>query len=164
MDRDEKAMLLEQFNRAATYVDDLVAGKTTIAKAANIPRAELDAMFEKGKMALQLEDYDTAQGMFASLLFVNPKDMRSAMGLGGALEGLEQYEMAVPVYFIVIATTLYDPVAPFRSGMCLLKLGKKDEALKMFALAQACKGENKDAAKQIYIQKAEGMIKVLMAE
>ena len=60
-----------------------------------------------------------------------------------------------------MATTLYDPVAPFRAGVCLMNLGKKEEAKKFFELAADCREDTKDHRKTVYIDKAEGMLKSL---
>ena len=153
--------LFEQFNQSSKYLDDIFKGKTTIAKVANVPEKDMEEYLVKGQNALQLEDFEKAEEMFTTLLVLNNKDTRAALGLAGALEGQEKYDYAVPIYFTVMATTLYDPVAPFRAGVCLMNLGKKQEAKKFFELAAECREDTKDPKKIVYIDKAEGMLKSL---
>ncbi|MBI9089838.1 MAG: hypothetical protein JEZ12_11530 [Desulfobacterium sp.] len=159
----DKKMLMDEFEKASTYLEAILSGKTTLAKAAKVSTQELDELFTKAQTALQLEDFPKAEELFTTLLVLNNKDTRAAMGLAGALEGQAKYEFAMPVYFLVLATTLYDPVAPFRAGICLMHLGKKEEAIKLFQLAADCKGEIKNPKKQVYIEKANGMLKALAA-
>ena len=153
--------LLEQFNESSKYLDDIFNGKTTIAKMAKVSEKDMEEYLVKGQNALQLEDFEKAEEMFTTLLVLNNKDTRAALGLAGALEGQEKYEFAVPLYFLVMATTLYDPVAPFRAGICMVNMGKKEDAKKFFQLAADCREDTKDPRKIVYIKKAEGMLKTL---
>jgi len=157
----DKKMLMDEFEKASKYVDEVLSGKTTIAQAANVQDQDLDEMFKRAQTALQLEDYPGAEELFTTLLVLNNKDTRAIMGLAGALEGQAKYEFAMPLYFMVLATTPYDPVAPFRAGICLVHLGKKEEAIKLFSLAADCAKEAKNTKKQIYVERAKGMLKTL---
>ena len=157
----DKKMLMDQFEKASKYVDEVLSGKTTIAKAANVQDQDMDEMFKRAQTALQLEDYPGAEELFTTLLVLNNKDTRALMGLAGALEGQAKYELAMPLYFMVVTTTPYDPVAPFRAGVCLIHLGKKAEAIKLFGLAADCGDEAKNTKKQVYVDRAKGMLKTL---
>ncbi len=157
----DKKMLMDEFDKASTYVDQVLSGKTTIARAANVQDQDMDEMFKRAQTALQLEDYPGAEELFTTLLVLNNRDTRAIMGLAGALEGQAKYEFAMPLYFMVLATTPYDPVAPFRAGVCLIHLGKKAEAIKLFGLAADCAKEVKNTKKQVYVDRAKGMLKTL---
>lgn len=160
-DMPTQKQLLDELDNASRFLEDILNGKTTISKAAKIPGQDLDDFFTKAQLALQLEDYPKAEEMFTTLLILNNKDTRAALGLAGALEGQGKYETAMPVYFMVMATTLYDPVAPFRAGICLMHLGKKEEAITLFKLASECKDEIKSPKKLVYVEKAKGMLTAL---
>lgn len=160
-DLPTKKQLMDEFNNASKYIDAILNGKTTIAKAVKLSDQELTDLFTRAQTALQLEDYAGAEELFATLLALNNKDTRAVLGLAGALEGQGQYGFAMPLYFMVMAITLYDPVAPFRAGICLMHLGKKQEAIKVFNLAADCKDEIKDPKKLVYVEKAKGMLKTL---
>lgn len=157
----EQKWLLEEFEKSAQYVDDILHGKKTFAEAAKVSPEELEEFFVRGQRALQLEDFSKAEELFTSLLVLNPKDTRAALGLGGALEGQGKFELAVPVYVMVMASTLFDPVAPFRAGICLMNIGKKDDAIKAFGLAAECEGEIKNPKKLVYVEQAKGLLESL---
>jgi tetratricopeptide (TPR) repeat protein len=160
-DTIDTTKLMAQFKESAKYVEDILNGKTTIATAAGLPDQDLEKLFTRARNALQVEDFPKAEELFTTLLFLNNKDTRAAMGLAGALEGQGRYEFALPLYFLVLATTPYDPVAPFRGGICFMHLGKKEEAVKFFSLAADCKDETAHPGKLVYIEKAKGMLKAL---
>ncbi|MCG8564147.1 MAG: hypothetical protein MI747_03605 [Desulfobacterales bacterium] len=163
MDAIDPKKLLAEYENAASRMDAILTEDLSLAQVAGMPDRDMEAIFTSGQNALQLEDYGKAEQIFGAMLYLNHKDTRAALGLAGALEGQRRYESAVPFYFMVLATTLFDPVAPFRAGVCLMNLGKKEDALDHFKLAAACKNENREAAKQIYIEKAEGFINLLSA-
>ena len=157
----DKKKLMDEFEKASKYIEAVLSGKTTIAQAANVADQDLDDIFKRAQIALQLEDYPGAEELFTTLLVLNNKDTRAIMGLAGALEGQGKYEFAMPLYFMVLATTPYDPVAPFRGGVCLVHLGKKEEAVKLFSLAADCGNEINNTKKQVYVERAKGMLKAL---
>lgn len=157
----DKKVLLKEFKRAYAHLDDLLKGRTTVAQVAKVDPRDLEDLYRQASNALRVEDYSAAELLFSSLLVANGKDARAAMGLGAALEGQGRYEFAVPIYFLVITTTPYDPVAPFRAGMCMMNLGKKDEAKKLFGLAVECRDEIRDPAKKVYVDKARGLLRIL---
>lgn len=151
----------EIFKESSKYIDDILNGRTTIAKATKVPETNLEDCFVQAQNALMVEDYAKAEELFALLLVLNNKDTRAMLGLAGALEGQGKYDFAAPIYFMVLITTLNDPVAPFRAGICLMQLGKKEEASKLFELAADCEDSMKDPKKLVYVQKAKGMLKAL---
>ncbi|MCK5687328.1 hypothetical protein KAJ27_24545 [bacterium] len=153
--------LMEQFNISSNYLEDIFNGKTTIAQTANVSKDEMEEYLIKGQNALQLEDFEKAEEIFTTILVLNNKDTRAALGLGGALEGQGKFEFAVPIYYMVVVSTLYDPVAPFRAGVCMMQLGKKEDAKKFFQLAADCEKEIKDPKKTIYVERAKGMLKAI---
>lgn len=156
-----KQQLLELYNKYEKYVDDILLGKKSIAKVTHISEDELADYYTKAKNALKLEDYERAEELFTTLVILNNKDNRAAMGLAGALEGQGKYEAAAPLYFMVMATTPFDPVAPFRGGICMMQTGKKEEAIELFNLAAGCGDDVKDPRKMIYVEKAKGMLRAL---
>ena len=160
-DQPTKKELMDEFNKASEYLDAILSGKTTIAKAAKVHGQDIDDLFHRAQTALQLEDYPGAQELFTTLLVLNNKDTRGILGLAGALEGQGHYGFAMPLYFMVMATTLFDPVAPFRAGICLMHLGKKEEAIKVFNLAADCRDDIKNPEKLVYVEKAKGMLRAL---
>ncbi|WP_022665967.1 hypothetical protein [Desulfospira joergensenii] len=149
------------FKNSAKYVEDILRGKTTIAKAAKVPPENVEKCFTQARNALMMEDFPRAEELFTVLLALSNQDVRVLLGLGGALEGQEKFEYASAIYSLVIAMALFDPVAPFRAGICMMRLGKKEEAVKLFDLAADCEDTVKDPKKLVYVQKAKGMLKVL---
>lgn len=159
----EKEYLLNEFQKAYQYVDDIISGEKTIIEVLENPPdpKNVEKYYTQATNALRVEDYETAQTHFSVMLVLNNRDTRAMMGLAAAMEGQEQYEFAFPLYFMVIAITPYDPVAPFRGAVCLMKMGKTQDALRMFKMAVDCKDHIKHPAKQVYVDRAEGMVKVL---
>lgn len=149
------------FKESSKFLPDVLTGKKTIAEATKFPEQNLEHCFTQAQNALMLEDFKSAEELFSQILVLNGRDTRAMLGLAGALEGQEKYEFATPIYFMVLATTLYDPVAPFRAGVCLLNLGKKAEAAKLFDLAADCEDQVNDPKKLVYVQKAKGMLAAL---
>ncbi|MDD9303406.1 MAG: hypothetical protein HUK40_14125 [Desulfobacter sp.] len=156
----EKEMLKE-FKNAAQYVDDILYGRKTIAQVTKISKEEIEDTFVKAQNALSLEDYKKAALLFQAILVVNNKDMRALLGLAGALEGKKDFALAATAYVAVMMANFQDPVAPFRAGHCLMNMGKKQEAVKMFQLAQDCDEKRCSSEKRKYIQKAKNILKAL---
>lgn len=153
--------LLKEIKSAALYVDDILYGRKTIAQIAKIPPDEIEVTFHKAQNALQLEDYKKAAQLFRAVLVVNNKDMRALLGLAGALEGQKDYTTAIMAYMSVMMANFQDPVAPFRAGTCLMNIGKKKEAVKMFELTRDCDEKNCSHEKKKYIEKAKNILKAL---
>ena len=157
----DREILLKEFKRAYARLGDIVRGKTTVAEVANLTPEDLEALYRKAANALRVEDFSGAEILFYSLLTANGKDARAAMGLAAALEGQGRYEHAMPLYFLIVATTPYDPVAPFRAGICMMNLGKTEDAKKLFLLAAQCRNRVRDPAKKVYVDRAKGMLLTL---
>lgn len=162
----DKGYLFKEFQKACAHLDDILSGKKAPGEVIENPpgKEEQELFYQRAANALRVEDYENAEKMFSTLLMLNNRDIRAAMGLAAAAEGQGRYEFAMPIYYMVLATTPYDPVAPFRAGICLMNLGKPGDAKKAFGLAADCRDKIKDPAKKIYVDRAQGMLKALSAK
>ena len=155
---------LKLIQKASVHVEDILYGRKTIGEVVQIPLEDAEITFKKAQTALKLEDFKGAAEMFQAVLVVNHRDQRALLGLAGALEGLKQYGLALVAYAGIMTANFQDPVAPFRAGVCLMKMDKHDEAGQMFRLAAECRQAVTSPAKLAYVERAENMIRALDKE
>ena len=141
---------------------EVLAGRKTLAQAARLPSHILEKTFKMASTAFMAEDYKKSEELFSLLFSLDNKDRNAQIGYAGSLEAQSKFKDALNIYLMQIVTTPFDPVAPFRAGICFLELQDKKQAIQAFKMASACKKKMaKDSKKLTYAQKADTMLKML---
>lgn len=111
--------VVEAFRRGATFGEVL-----------GVSQDELENLYALGRTLYAAENYKDAEVIFRALTVYNSNDGRFWLGLGGCRQALENYDGAIDAYqFAALSTGMKDPTALLYAVRCLLKLGRRDEAL-----------------------------------
>ncbi|MBF0201649.1 MAG: hypothetical protein HQK66_10120 [Desulfamplus sp.] len=140
---------------------DVLAGRKSLAQASGMPDHIMKAIFNDAKTAFAAEDYERSEKLFGLLFQLDGKDRNAQIGYAGSLEAQGKFQEALDIYLMQTITTPFDPVAPFRAGICFMELGQKKEAKDAFKMASACsKKMAGEPEKLIYARRADTMLKM----
>lgn len=101
----------------------------TAKEIAAVDDACVESLYALGHDLYKAENFRDAEAVFRALAFLNPKDRRFWMGLGGARQGLGHFSEASDAYQLAaLASGLGDPEPLLYAAQCFLQMKKKDEA------------------------------------
>lgn len=102
----------------------------TLADFAGLKSEHLEALYALGYQLYNAQNYEDALKVFEALRLYDHTQTRFHMGAGACLQALERYQQAVEVYSVAaLSTGLADPAPIYYGAVCLLKSGKKEEAM-----------------------------------
>jgi tetratricopeptide (TPR) repeat protein len=127
-----------------------------------LPRQAVEGLYALAHAAYSVEDYAQAEALFQGMVLFASADPRGWLGLAGACEAQGKWADAVRGYAVVMGLNPNDPVAPFRSGVCLMSLGLPEQARGAFEAARAA-GRTPGLAPALaaYGRQAGSMLKLL---
>ncbi len=128
----------------------------------SLPREGLEELYAQARAAYAVEDYFQAENVFLGMTLYGPQDVRGWLGYGGACEAQQKWEQAALGYGMAMALTPGDPVAAYRSGVCLMELGKPWAARDAFEAAASTLDAMQGNPKKLpYAQRAASMLHML---
>jgi Tfp pilus assembly protein PilF len=139
------------------YMDD----RTSLLTTMDMARQDLGVFYQNAWNAFNVEDYAQAENLFFTLFLWDCKDYSFQTGLAAVYEAQEKFENALSMYALAMITREQAPDLLFRSGKCLLGMGKKNEAKIMFELAAEAKGYGTDLARLSAIEKSKSILALL---
>ena len=135
----------------------------TVGQAVGISRETLESLYALGHGLYTSGNYHDAQVVFQALSIYDPNDYRFWMGLAGCRQALEQYQAAIDAYqMAAVATTLHNPEPFLFAARCLLKLGRKDDAV-VAIQALLTLGSKDDPRVAVCHEKAKALLAILQA-
>lgn len=127
-----------------------------------LPRQAMEGLYAMAYSAYSVEDYAQAESLFQAMVLFASADPRGWLGLAGACEAQRKWADAVRGYAVVMGLTPGDPVAPFRSGVCLMAMGLPEQAQGAFEAALAAgEAPGLPPARAAYARQASSMLKLL---
>lgn len=115
----------EQFFKELSYGD-------FIQSALDIPEKEMGQFYHEGHQFFSAKNYEQAAKYFFSLVLFDQARYEYWLSLAHALFFMEKYEKALQAYAAASLLKQDDPNPPYYGGICLLMLGKNEEALHAF--------------------------------
>lgn len=98
----------------------------TAKEIAAVDDACVESLYALGHDLYKAENFRDAEAVFRALAFLNPKDRRFWMGLGGARQGLGHFSEASDAYQLAaLASGLGDPEPLLYAAQCFLQMKKK---------------------------------------
>ena len=114
-------------------VEDFVAllkSGGAIADVAGITDEQLESLYALAYQNYAVKSYLDAKNIFRALCLYDHTQQRFYMGLAASQQGLGEYADAAQSYsFACFISGLKDPKPMYYSAICLLKSGKKDDAI-----------------------------------
>ncbi len=102
----------------------------TVAQLTGMDKDKLESLYALGHGLYTSGSYEDAVKVFQALAVYDSTDYRFWLGLGGCRQALGQFEAAVDAYQMAAVATQLDNPEPFLfAARCLIKLGKKDDAV-----------------------------------
>ncbi|MBI9089839.1 MAG: hypothetical protein JEZ12_11535 [Desulfobacterium sp.] len=136
-------------------------GQKTLCDTMGIARKDLGVLYQNAYNAFQAEDYPQAETLFFSLFLWNCKDYSFQVGLGATYEAQEKFDNALAMYTLAMMTKEQEPELLFRTGKCLLAMGKKSEAKIVFEIAGEATGGGNNFARLGSIEKSRNILTLL---
>ncbi len=102
----------------------------TFADALGVSKEALEGGYALAYRNFVAGNYKDAQILFQTIALYNPLDKRFMLGLGLCREMLEDFSGAIDAFMAsAMLSDLQDPIPLFHASTCLIKLGKKEEAI-----------------------------------
>ena len=102
----------------------------TAGPAVGISRDKLENLYALGNGLYTSGNFKDAHVIFQALCIYDSNDYRFWMGLAGSRQAMEDYEKAIDAYqMAAVATSLHNPEPFLYAARCLLKLGRKEDAI-----------------------------------
>ncbi len=107
-----------------------LANGASVAEVTGMGKDKLESLYALGHGLYSSGSYEDAVKVFQALALYDSGDYRFWLGLGGCRQALGQYEAAVDAYqMAAVATQLENPEPFLFAARCLIKLGKKEDAV-----------------------------------
>lgn len=127
MSQNVKVTITEE---TVAAIFDAIQNGANLADYCNITQDQLENLYAMGFNLYTVGNYQDALTVFEALTLYNNLDIRFWMGLGGARQGLGDYEGAVDAYSMGATIEAFNNPEPFLyCARCFIKLGKREEAL-----------------------------------
>ncbi|MBO5659092.1 MAG: SycD/LcrH family type III secretion system chaperone [Duodenibacillus sp.] len=125
----QEGSLLLSNEQLRQLIAGLMDGQT-VARVTGVSDETLESMYALAHGLYTSGSHHDAQVVFQALCVYNPNDYRFWMGLAGSRQALEQYAAAIDAYQMAAVSTQLSTPEPFLfAARCLLKLGRKDDAV-----------------------------------
>lgn len=133
----------------------------TVAQAAGVSKDTLEGLYALAHGLYTSANYHDAQIVFQALSLYDATDYRFWMGLGACRQAQEQYEAAIDAYqMAAVASSLKNPDPIIYASKCLVKLGRKEDAIAGLKTAIKIGGES-DPSHEAALKKAAALLKLL---
>ena len=159
----QEGTLLLSNDELKKLVAGLMNGET-VSRMTGVSEETLESMYALAHGLYTSGSHHDAQVVFQALCVYNPNDYRFWMGLAGSRQALEQYAAAIDAYqMAAVATQLSTPEPFLFAARCLLKMGRKDDAV----IAIKALLKLGDSANPLHVQchdKAKALLSLLEKE
>ena len=131
--------MTEQKRAAVEYTQEeletmvkAVLNGATIGDVCNVSQDMLESLYSLGYNLYTSGNYKDAETVFSGLCLYDHNDPRFWMGLAGSRQANGKYQEAVDAYGLCSAMgALASPVPVLQAGMCYLKMGDREKALRL---------------------------------
>ncbi|MBO8416307.1 MAG: SycD/LcrH family type III secretion system chaperone [Proteobacteria bacterium] len=102
----------------------------SLADLAGVKPEQMEALYALAYQYYNAENFEDAANIFKALCLYDPSDERFFMGLAACQQSLKQYKIAADTYSVCsVLSGLKDPKPMYFAALCLLKDGRRDEAV-----------------------------------
>ncbi len=102
----------------------------TLADLMNIPEENMEALYSLAYQNFTAKNYKDAIAVFKVLVLYDQTEKKYTMGLAASYQQSGEFQQAADAYSMAcVQSGLKDPEPMYFASVCLLKLGKKDEAV-----------------------------------
>ena len=116
-----------------------------LAQLSGMSQEQLDQLYGLAYSLYQAENFDDAKSLFALLGLLDVTDSKYILGSAGCLFAQKKYEQAFDSYQMAfIIDNLNNPEPLYQSAICLIKLGRKEDAYNVLDVADACGREDNE--------------------
>lgn len=137
------ALSEEHKTKLRQLIDDLLAGKTTLAEQNGLDTQALETIYAEGYEAWQAGDIAHATAAFRMLSMQQPLDRRFPFAYACALQRLGQWRDALHYFRVAMAMEASEPYAILHSAECLIELRETDAARDALMMVIAlCHGQS----------------------
>ncbi len=102
----------------------------SIADLAGVTPDQMDVLYALAYKYYNAESYTEARNIFKALCLYDSTEQKYFMGLAASEQGLHNYDKAAQFYSVCcVLSGLKDPKPMYYAALCLLRAGKKDDAM-----------------------------------
>lgn len=139
----------------------LIESGYTIADLMGITEDQMEALYSVAYQNFVTKNYEDAAKVFKVLVLYDQTEQKYTMGLAATLQELGQYEKAADIYATAcVQSGLKDPEPMYFSGICLLKAGKRSEAIAAFQSLDSM-GRDGNTNDERFKTKGKNLLKVI---
>ncbi|MGN0915849.1 MAG: SycD/LcrH family type III secretion system chaperone [Succinivibrio sp.] len=118
------------FEKKVEEFVSLLKSGGAIADAAGITDEQLESLYALAYQNYSVKSYNDAKNIFRALCLYDHSQQRFYMGLAASQQGLGEFAEAAQSYsFACLISGLKDPKPMYYAAICLLKSGKKNDAI-----------------------------------
>lgn len=135
----------------------------TLADLSGINEEKLEAIYNLAYQHYEAANYEKAQVFFQLLALLDCTDVRFFLGNAACLQAREQYEEAIDAYGVALVMDgMNNPEPVYNSAICLLKLGRKEDAIELLKTADSM-GRADDERHQVFKSRCSDLLTLLKA-
>jgi type III secretion system low calcium response chaperone LcrH/SycD len=139
----------------------LIDSGYTIADLMGITEEQMEALYSLAYQNYVTKNYEDALKVFRVLVLYDQTEQKFTMGLAATYQELGQYEKAAEIYATsCVQSGLKDPEPMYFSGICLLKAGKRSDAIAAFKSLDSM-GREGNANDDRFKAKGKNLLKVI---
>lgn len=138
----------------------------SLADLAGVRPEQMEALYALAYQYYNAGNFEDAANIFKGLCLYDAADERFFMGLAACQQSLKQYRAAADTYSVCcVLSGLKDPKPMYYAALCLLKDGRKDDAV-VALQSLAIMGREGGAAQEdeLFLQKGRDLLKILQPE
>lgn len=138
----------------------------SLADLAGVKPEQMEALYALAYQYYNAENFEDAANIFKGLCLYDSSDERFFMGLAGCQQSLKQYKAAADTYSVCcVLSGLKDPKPMYYAALCLLKDGRRDDAVTALKSLEIMGREGEFAEEdQLFMQKGSQLLKILEPE
>lgn len=127
---DQAEKIETQTDSDATFESNNIVEKFfSLVEKTRLGAEDAKALYAFGYHQYQQARYREAAETFLYLVMYSPVDSKNLMALAACCQAESDFEKAIPLYQLCFVLTPADPYLHFYTAECLLRLGRKQEAL-----------------------------------
>ncbi len=135
----------------------------SFADMQGITPEQMETVYALAYQYYNAQNYEQAVKLFNGLCLFDPSEQKYFTGLAACEQALKNYEHAANLYSVsAVLSGLKDPEPMYYAAVCLLKAGRRDDAITTLKSLSEMGREGKDKEHdQSFMQKGQELLKVL---
>lgn len=148
---------------SAVEMLSLLSEGYTLSDLAGLQPEQMENLYALAYQYYNADNYEDARNIFRALCLYDPSEEKYFMGLAASEQGLGNYQQASDLYATAaVLSGLKDPQPMYYAAVCLLKAGKKDEAILALRSLELMGREGKHAKQdESFLRKGRTLLQAL---